>query len=299
MKVYLNGKMVPLAEASISAQDAAVQHGVGLFETMQAFNGRMFRLEPHVDRLVQSAGELGLAAALRPRPLADVVEHTLEANKLTEARIRLTVTGGDLSLLGTAQSGGKAAKHEPTVLCVASAPTEYPPAFFEDGVAVILADPKLNPFDPMAGHKTLNYWSRLRVLAEAAQRGAGEALWFSVSNHLAGGSVSNVILIKDGQLLTPLARGEEPDASLPSPILPGITRAAVIELAEAADIPVHRKMLSITDVLEADEAMLTNSSWQILPVVQVEKEKIGSGKPGPITLDLRSKLLELIEEETQ
>jgi branched-chain amino acid aminotransferase len=157
----------------------------------------------------------------------------------------------------------------------------------------------LNPFDPMAGHKTLNYWSRLRVLAEAAQRGAGEALWFSVSNHLAGGSVSNVILVKDGQLLTPLARGEEPDASLPSPILPGITRAAIIELAEAADIPVHRKMLSITDVLEADEAMLTNSSWQILPVVQVEKEKIGSGKPGPITLDLRSKLLELIEEETQ
>jgi branched-subunit amino acid aminotransferase/4-amino-4-deoxychorismate lyase len=129
MKVYLNGKMVPLAEASISAQDAAVQHGVGLFETMQAFNGRVFRLEPHVDRLVQSAGELGLAAALRPRPLADVVEHTLEANKLTEARIRLTVTGGDLSLLGAAQAGGKATKHEPTVLCVASAPTEYPPAF--------------------------------------------------------------------------------------------------------------------------------------------------------------------------
>jgi len=298
MKAYLNGRMVPLEQASISAQDAGVQHGVGLFETMQAFNGQVFRLEPHVDRLVHSAAELGLATALRPRPLADVVEHTLSENKLAEARVRLTVTGGDLSLLGAANAGGKTAKHEPTILCVASAPTEYPPAFFDDGVPVILADPKLNPLDPMAGHKTLNYWMRLRVLAEAAGRGAGEALWFTVSNHLAGGSVSNIILVKDGQLLTPIARGEEVEAALPSPVLPGITRAAVIELAEDADLPVHRKMLSITDVLEADEIMLTNSSWQILPVVKVEKEPIGDGKPGPVTRDLRDKLLKLIEEET-
>jgi len=299
MKVYLNGKLVPLAEARLSAHDAGVQHGVGLFETMQAFNGKVFRLEPHINRLVESAKQLGLASTLRPRPLADVVEHTLQANDLTEARIRLTVTGGDLSLLGAARSGGKSAKHEPTVLCVASAPTEYPPAFFDDGVTVVIADPKLNPFDPMAGHKTLNYWTRLRVLTEAAQRDAGEAVWLSVSNHLACGSVSNVILIKDQQLLTPFARGEEVEAALPAPVLPGITRAAVLELAEEDDLPIHRKMLSISDLLEADEVMLTNSSWQILPVVQVEKEKIGEGKPGPITTDLRTKLLKLIEKETQ
>lgn len=298
MKAFINGELVATDQAKISAHDAGVQHGVGLFETMQAFNGRVFRLDAHIARLIDSAGELGLTRSLRHGPLCETVEHTLEANAMREARLRLTVTGGDLSLLGRARGGADAPDHAPTILCVANEPTRYPPAFFERGVTVTIADGRANPFEPTAGRKTLNYWSRLRALADAASAGAGEALWFTVTNHLCGGSVSNVFLVKDEALLTPIARGEEGASSMPMPVLAGITRAAVIELAESLEIPVHKQMLSIDDLLQAEEVMLTNSSWQVLPVTAVEREGIGDGEVGPITGKLRVGLLEMIERET-
>lgn len=297
MRIFLDGQFVDAADEGISVHDAAVQHAVGLFETMQAFDGRVFQLESHVQRLIDSAAALGLTDRLRLDPLCEAVELTLAENDMTEARVRLTVTGGDLSLLAVARGKAGADTHQPTIIVAASEPTMYPPAFFEKGVGVVLADPKANPFDPTAGHKTLNYWVRLQSLTAAAAAQAGEALWFSVTNHLCGGAVSNAVLVKDDQLLTPIARGEEAEGAITFPVLPGITRATVIELAEHFDIPVHRRMLSINDVLEADELMLTNSSWQVLPVVRVEQEAVGDGKPGPVTMRLREALLDRIRRE--
>ncbi|MBI1370332.1 MAG: hypothetical protein GC162_16985 [Planctomycetes bacterium] len=296
MKVYLNGKFVDASRARLSIFDASVQHAVGLFETMRAAHGRVFRLIPHVERLIASARLLGLSDRLRPGPLAEAVELTREKNNLAEARIRLTVTGGDHSLL-TGKSRSKNGGHHPSIFITATEPTQYPEAMFTQGVPVVIADPKANPFDPAASHKTLNYWTRLQSLSAAAVARAGEALWFTVTNHLCGGSVSNAFIVKDGQLLTPFARGEEVSGALPSPVLPGITRAAVLEIAQAMDLPVQKKMLTINDVLEADELMLTNSSWHVLPVVRVEKETIGSGDVGPITQQIRERLLKTIEEE--
>ncbi len=296
MKVYLDGKFVDASRARLAIHDAAIQHAVGLFETMQAYQGRVFALDRHIERLITSAAATGLTERLKAEPLTELVGRCLTENDLTEARVRLTVTGGDLSLLGAAR-GGKRPKHQPSVVCVATEPMRYPKAFFTDGVPVIVADPKANPFDPLAGHKTLNYWARLRTLGEAAAAGAGEALWLSVTHHLCGGAVSNAFVVKDHQLSTPIARGEEPDGSLPSPVLPGITRAVIGDLAEAMDLPVHRRMLSINDVLEADELFLTNSSWQILPVVKVEKTHIGEGKVGPVTAKLTEAMFQRIETE--
>jgi len=297
MKAYVDGKFVELTDAQISLHDAGLQHGVGLFATMRAFEGHVFRLAAHVDRLIASARELGLTDQLRQDPLCEAVESTLKKNNLANARIRLTVTGGDMSLLSSTAEGKK--KHTPTIAITVTEPTVYPDELFEKGVLVILADPKENPFDPMSGHKTLNYWSRLRALASAAGAGAGEALFFSVTNHLCGGAVSNVFLIKDQTLFTPFARGEEANGAIPSPVRPGITRAAVIELAEELDLPVERRMLSINDILEADEIFLTNSSWLILPVVRVEKETIKSGTPGEITTRLRLALQQTIVAERE
>ena len=298
MKSFVNGQMMPLEDAVLSIHDAGLQHGVGLFETLQAFNGKVFRLVPHIERLIESARQTGLSNALRLEPLCDLVETTLGENRLTEARIRLTITGGDLSLLAAARSGGTQPGQQPSVLCVTNRPTEYPASFFEQGVMVVIADAKANPLDPLAGHKTLNYWSRLKALARAATQQAGEALWFAVTNHLCGGSVSNAFIVKDGKLLTPIGRDEETPGALPSPVLPGITRAAVIEIAEGLSIDIEKKMLTINDVLEANEIFLTNSSWQVLPVVSVEDRTIGSGKPGEMTTKLRSALLDLIASET-
>ena len=296
MKVYLDGHFVDEAEAKLSIFDAAVQHAVGLFETMAAYGGRVFRLESHMKRLAHSARETGLVEALRTEALCEAVEMALKKNELAEARVRLTITGGDLSLLGSPGSA-KPSRHRPSIVISAAEQTRYPAAFFSDGVATVIADPKANPFDPMAGHKTIHYWSRLRSLAQAAASKAGEALWFTVTNHLCGGAVSNAFVIKGDQIHTPIGRGEEPEGAIPSPVLPGITRAVIMELAAKLNIPVHQKMLTINDVLEADELFLTNSSWLVLPVVKVEKETIGAGKPGEITQQLRGELMKVIADE--
>lgn len=293
MDVFLNGKMLHPDRALIATDDAGFQHAVGLFETMAAHHGRVFRLAQHMKRLCESATTLGLSRDLNPDALAEAVRMTIAHNKLDRARIRLTVTPGSLSLLS-----GKPGAAPGTVLIQPSEPTEYDPRYFEDGITVLIAQPGANPFDPLTGHKTLAYWARLRTLRQAATAGAGEAIWLNVSNHLASGAISNLFLVKEGQLLTPIARGEESEKGLPAPVLPGITRAAVIELAEGLGVTVKRQMLSIDDLLDADEAFLTNSSWHILPVSRVEKSPIGQGKAGDLTRRLRTDLLNLIERET-
>jgi len=306
MKVFLNGEFVQADEARLPIRDAGLQHGVGLFETMQAFNGRVFALEAHVRRLIESARELGLSNRLRHDPLCETVQRTVSENQQDEARVRLTVTAGDISLLnvaraGGAEAGGKPKMPDPSILCEVSDPPQLPADAFEQGIRVVLADAKANPLDPQEGHKTLNYWARLRELATAASKQAGEALYFSVSNHLCGGCVSNIFLVKDQQLITPYARGEEEQGALRAPVLPGVTRAEVIDLAGKMDLPVHRRMLSINEVLEADELFLTNSNWQVLPITAVEGKAIGEGKEpavGPITAQLRAELLKRIAERT-
>lgn len=294
MEVWLNGTFVKRDEARISAFDAGFQHAVGLFETMLARQGRVFRPRRHVERLAGSARELLLSERIQVDPLVEAVQHALDHSELEDARIRLTVTGGDLNYL---QSTGQK-QVDPTIMIACQPPTAYPDTFFTRGVRVTVADGRENPFDPHAGHKTLSYWPRIHALQIAGTKEAAEALWFTVSNHLASGSVSNVFIVKDGELLTPYARGEEVAGAVPAPVLPGITRQAIIELAEARNMTVQRKMLDIDDVLGAAEVFLTNSSWGVLPVVSVEKERIAAGEPGEITTQLREDWLTLVEEET-
>ncbi len=304
--VFLNGRFVERSGALISAFDAGFQHGVGLFETMLGVVTpacRIVHLREHVDRLRRSAKELGLSEHLHAPPLEEAVLRTLEKAHQDDPdrerfRIRLTITGGDLNLLEVGRAGGSSPQ-APTLLIVASPATEYPPAMFERGVGVVIADLRLNPLDPHAGHKTLNYWPRLRELQHAAAKRAGEAVLLQVTNHLAGGCVSNLFLARGGELLTPIARGEEGFAEgagvegsgptsakgsyLASPVLPGITREWVLEWAREQGIRARRKMLSVEEMLGADEVFLTNSSWGALPVVKVEAEAIGDGVVGPIT----------------
>ncbi len=295
MDVWLNGTWLPRDTAAMSVFDAGLQHGVGLFETMHARNGRVFRVRDHLERLRRSATELRLTESLRIDPLIEVIESAVERNGLRDARVRLTLTGGDLNLL---HATGERPVQGPTILVVAQPPTRYPDELFVRGVRVMVADGRVNPLDRAEGHKTLSYWTRLAALQAAGAAGASEAVWFSVTNHLACGCVSNIFLFRDGTLLTPYARGEEARSALPAPVLPGITRAAILELAEASGVACERTMLSIDDVFAADEIFLTNSSWGVLPVVGIEKTQIGKGVPGPIASRLRAAWRELVERET-
>ncbi len=312
--VFLNGEFVTRDSARVSAFDAGIQHGVGLFETMRAVyvenDVQVHRLSDHLHRLQGSATTLALTESLQLDALDEAIVLTLErtretGGKTSAARVRLTITGGDLNLLRAAKSGergneGGGAKRsfDPTLMIDVQPATVYPIQMYEHGVTVALADSRVNPLDLTAAHKTLSYWWRLRELQIAAGKGAAESLVFAVSNHAASGCVSNLLLVRNGVLLTPIARGEEPPShaggvALPSPVLPGVVRGAVLEAAAKRGLTVEKRMLSIDDVLDADEVMLTNSSWGVLPVVRVEATQIGSGKPGDVTMAM----LEAVEAE--
>jgi branched-chain amino acid aminotransferase len=279
--VSLNGKLMPAEEAKISVFDSGLMQGIGLFETMRTYNGKIFRLERHLERLIQSARTLGWVNPPETAVLEDNVEQVLSATAQADVRVRLTVTTGTLR-------PNERDVPELTVIVAATPGAQYPLEYYRKGVTVLVSDYRQGPADPTAGHKTISYFARLASLREAHTKGAFEALWLTYDNRLAEGAISSIFLVRDEQLLTP---------PLDTPVLPGITRAAVLELAAGLRIPVQERALTMADLLAADEAFLTNSLMELMPVVRVEREPIGSEKPGDVTARLFGAYGDLIESE--
>jgi branched-chain amino acid aminotransferase len=279
-KVFLNDKLVDIGQAQVSARDSGFLYGAGLFETMRSHHGIVFRLEDHLDRLLDSAAALSINHAYDREFLRKAISKVLGANGLADARLRLTLTNGPI-----AETVEQAA---PTLLITATNLQRYPSEYYKTGVTVVLCPYRQNTTEPICGHKTTNYYPRLLALTLARQKGAAEALWFTTDNRLAEGCISNVFLVKDSVLCTP---------SLQTPVLGGIARKAVCRIAEAESIELVEKDLHISDVLEADEIFLTNVVMEVLPVIGVERHTVGDGKVGPITTTLREKFLRTIEEE--
>ena len=274
MTAWVNGSFVEDGEARVGLFDAGFQHGIGLFETMLARNGAVLDFEQHLGRMATSARELRLFDPLKTEPLAEAVQHALAKSAMRDARIRVTLTAGDMGrpFAGANAAGAQAAAPQPTLAIHVQPPTRYP-----------------DELDSFSSHKTLMYWPRIAAVQRAAEVGCAEALWFTVTNHLASGSVSSVFLVKDGALRVPFARGEEPEGAMRAPVLPGCTRAKAIMWAEGEGRVVERANLTIDDVLAADEIFLTNSSWGVLPVVRIERHEVGGGKPGPVARAKRAR----------
>jgi branched-chain amino acid aminotransferase len=293
--VWINGQFADESTASISLRDTGLLHAAGVFTTMRSHGGTVFRLDDHLKRLRNSCEALFIPLQYKDDALRDAATQLLQRNGLGDARLRLTVTRGAATadaLVGTSLS---------LTAFLTAAPLEpYPAEFYAKGLTVILLDEqKLNPYDLQAGHKTLNYFSRLAALREANRRGAGEALWFNVHNYLQSGSISNVFLVKAGVLITPPTKVEMRDETVAastaypkSAVLPGITRAAVIELAKAAGIEVRLQSIDVSQLLDADEIFLTNSIMQVMPVCRIERKAIGDDKPGPVTTRLAKALVD-------
>lgn len=279
--VSLNGRLMPGDQARISVFDSGFMQGVGLFETMRSYGGHVFRLQQHLERLISSARKLGWLVVPDEQQLRENVEQVVEATAHEDARVRLTVTTG--TLRPTEQD-----LPELTVVATATPGASYPPECYSKGVTVLASDYRQSRRDPLAGHKTTSYFARLAALREAHRRGVFEALWFTENGRLAEGAISSVFLVARDTLLTP---------PLDTPVLPGITRAVVIELARELGIPVREPALTINDLLEADEAFLTNSLMELVPVVRVERAAIGTEKPGPITMRLLEAYRKLVERE--
>ncbi len=290
-KVWLNGRLVEEAEASIPLRDTGLLHAAGVFTTMRAYGGRVFRLTDHLARLRQSCQALLIPLTYSDEALIQAARELLADSDLSDARLRLTVTRGLARpdpLHGT--------RLDPNVFLTAARLEPYPAEYYQRGMSVIVLDEqKLNPYDVQAGHKTLNYLSRLEALRSASLRGCGEALWFNVHNYLQSGSICNVFVVKNGRLITPPTPQDLHDLTLARAIpypksatLPGITRKVVLELAAADGIEVSLAAIDINQLLEADEVFLTNSVMQVMPVCRIERRNVGAEAPGPLTRRLAS-----------
>lgn len=279
--VSVNGQLIPAAEARVSVFDSGFMQGIGLFETMRAYDGAIFRLRAHVERLVRSAQRLGWTV------LPDVDDLVAEAVRVVretgsaDARVRLTVT------TGAVRSESPEAR-ELTVVLSATPGVKYPAPLYERGVSVIVSPYRHNVDDPTTGHKTTSYFARLASLRAAHARGAMEALWFDHEDYLAEGAISSVFLVKGERLLTP---------PLETPILPGITRAVVLELARSIGIEVEERPIVAEEALEADEIFLTNSLMELIPVVRIGRDPVGTEKPGEMTTRLVEAYGQVVEEE--
>jgi len=284
--VYLNGTLLPRSQARISPFDHGFLYGYALFETMRAYSGRIFRLRQHLDRLASSAKLIGLPPG--NHDLEEACCETLEANRLSDARVRLAVS------IGEGESTPDPPKQPvPTVLVIASSYTPPPPAAYERGYKTIISPIRQNSLSPLSRIKSANYLTNLLARADAKASGADEALLLNESGFLCEGSTSNVFLVKDGRLKTP---GEE------SGCLPGITRRAVMELSPVLGIEVMQGEIRPEELLLADEVFITNSLLELMPVRELDGQVIGGGgygAGGKVTESLIAAYGELVAGEVR
>jgi len=280
--VYLNGRLISRSEARLSPLDYGFLYGYGLFETMRAYRGRVFCLQLHLERLARSAPLLGIS--LGTLDLAAAVMDTLRANQLSEARLRLAVTigaGGLNADPGTCK--------QPTVLVLAGPYTAYPQSVYRRGFRAVMSTIRRNSQSPLSRLKSANYIESILAKQEARAAGVDEALCRNERGQLAEASMSNLFLVAGGRLLTP---GPE------SGILPGITREVVLELAAGVGIATAECTLEVDDLGQAEEALVTSSLLEVMPLTEVDGRPIGSGRPGPVTRKLMAAYRRLVKAET-
>jgi len=282
--VYVSGNCLPREEAKISALDAGVLLGAGLFETLRTYGGRPFRLRAHLARLRASGEFFRIFVRETDAEITAAVARLLEANGVPDARVRLTATRGPLAAAVDDDEAPPA-----TLIITAGPMTPYPAELYEKGATVVVSRLRVSPDDPTVYHKTTGYLRNLLALRDAHRARATEALIFNTKGRLAEGSLSNAFIVSGGRLLTP---------PVEEGLLAGITRAAVLELAAEAGVPHEQKPLSAREVLDADELFLTNSIMEVLPVGRVERKEIGDGLPGPVTKQLASAYRALVVRET-
>ncbi len=265
--VYLNGSLMPRSQASISVMDYGFLYGFGLFETMRAYGGQVFRLDSHLSRLARSAEILGLP--LRAQELKGAVRDTIQANKLSEARIRITISIGEGGMVPDPSTCNK-----PTVLILVGHYQPYPEQVYQKGFRAVVSSIRRNSQSPLSRLKSANYLESILAKQEARAAGVEEALCLNEKGLLAEASMSNIFLVTDGALRTP---GQD------SGILPGITRETILELASQLGINTLEQDIRLDELFHAQEAFLTNSLIEVMPLIEIEGKPVGSGRPGSVT----------------
>lgn len=269
--VYLNGKLMRASEARISPFDHGFLFGDGVFETVRAYGGQVFESSAHFERLATSAEVADIALPFEKSGWDALLDEVVRANGIDDAVLRVTVTRG----VGQAVVGH--AETEPTVLVAPRPVPPRGPADWERGITCAMVDVRTRSHDHLNPEiKCLSYMSNVLALRQARERGADEAIMLTGNGFVAEGSVSNVFGVWDGVLITP-PEGE---------ILPGVTRAVVLEQARAGNIPVKEEPLPAGRLVGADEMFITGTGWEVMPVTFLDGNQIGDGRPGPVTRSL-------------
>ena len=269
--VYLNGSLMPRSQASISALDYGFLYGYGLFETMRAYGGRVFRLDSHIKRLVRSTEILGFP--IGETDLKGAVMDTIQANQLGDARIRITVSIGEGSMVLDPDSCGS-----PTVLVLAAHYQPYSEEVYQRGFRAVVSSIRRNSQSPIPRLKSANFLESALAKREARSAGVNDTLFLNEKGLLAEASTSNIFTVTNGELKTP---------GLESGILPGITREVILELASKLEIVSYEQDTGPDELYQAEEAFLTNSMVEVMPLIEVDGKVIGDGRPGPVTKRLR------------
>jgi len=279
--VYLNGSLVPRAPAMLSPLDYGFLYGLALFETMRAYDGRIFRLEEHLNRLAQAAEELAIMVDIAE--LRNAVMATIKANKLGDARVRLTVSAGEGEMTPDPDTCLK-----PTVLVMARSYHPYSEDVYVRGFRAIVSSYRRNSRSLLSRIKSANYAESLLARQEARKAGADEAICPNERGLVAEASMCNIYLVSGGVLKTP-----GPDSG----ILPGITRGVVLELAAGMGIPVAEGDIQPEELFGAREAFLTSSLIEVMPLTVIESKAVGSGQPGVLTRKLMAAYKKLVARE--
>jgi branched-chain amino acid aminotransferase len=273
MKIFIDGKYLNERDAKISVFDHGLLYGDGIFEGIRAYNGRLFKLKEHIDRLFYSAKAILLKMPMSHSGFMKATVETCRKNKLRDGYIRLVVTRG----VGTLGLNPKSCKR-PSVIIIAGKIQLYPPQFYQRGLDIITVPTTRNLHSALnPAIKSLNYLNNILAKIEANNGGCEEAVMLNAEGFVAECTGDNLFIVKNGELFTP---------PLSAGALYGITRQTVIELAEAAGLKVSEPNLARYDLFNADECFLTGTGAEIVPVVKIDGRVIGSGRPGALTRKL-------------
>jgi branched-chain amino acid aminotransferase len=279
-KVYISGKFYDKPDAKISVYDHGLLYGDGVFEGIRIYEGKIFRLKEHVNRLYESARAIKLEIPLTPGQMIEAIQATVTANNKRNGYIRPLVTRG-AGYLGL----DPRKTSDPQVIIIVDDISLYPPELYENGMEIAtVATIRNHPAALSPRVKSLNYLNNILAKIEGVLSGCPESLMLNHKGEIAECSGDNIFLVKDKILRTP---------PIDAGILEGITRGAVLELAHAAKITVQETALTRHDVFIADECFLTGTAAEIIPVVKCDARPIGTGKPGPMTKQLREAFQQL------
>ena len=284
MKIFIDGKYYEKEDAKISVFDHGLLYGDGIFEGIRIYNGNIFKLKEHIDRLYKSAKAILLTIPMKPEELEKNVEETVRLNNKKDGYIRLVVTRGKGNLGIDPDRCEKA-----SIIIIVSDLQMYPEEFYKNGIEIITSSTiRISPsaFDPRI--KSLNYLNNILAKIEAKKAGVLECIMLNNDGYVVECTGDNIFIITDGKLLTP--------ASFIG-ALDGITKGTIIEISNKLVIPVKEALITKYDLYNADECFLTGTGAEVIPVIKIDGRIIGDGKLGKFTKQLFDGFRRIINEE--